>query len=56
MQVPVRLQPARLPTSSERIACAAGHQCQLSSFIPSAARRPIGPMGSGGRSGGGPGG
>ena len=56
MQAPVRSQPARLPTASERMACAAGHQCQLSLFIPSAALRPIAPIGSGGRSGAGPGG
>jgi hypothetical protein len=56
MQAPVRSQPARLPTASERIAWAAGHQCQFSSFIPSAALRPIAPIGSGGSSGAGPGG
>ena len=56
MQVPVRSQPARLPTASERIAWAAGHQCQPSAFMPSAALRPSGPIGSGGGAGAGPGG
>ena len=54
MQVPVHSQAARFPTASERIACAAGHQCQPSAFMPSAALRPSGPMGGGGNAGAGP--
>jgi hypothetical protein len=56
MHVPRRAHCAWFSRACEGIAWAAGHQCQPRRFIPSAAFRPIFPIGSGGSGGARPGG
>jgi len=56
MQTPRRAHGCCVAVCCEGIACAAGHQCQPSAFIPSAALRPIFPIGSPGKGGPAPGG